>query len=1423
MFEWLISKGTDKLYENGINSFTEIMLKKKYEDSVKGFLERFNETELDTNAFGKILNKSEYVEEIIEFGLKNNVILTREEFIKSISEKAFQELREYYLGKGRTKIPSLELVSEYYKELIELLNKLKFEKLDLQTQMLYTLLRQDIIDTSSSSEMTKSNNLDKRIKFQQDNTTLNFFGLENLEQFFERAMNTLGKRYIGGANVVTRASSLFEALTFSKQLNEKISEKFNKLLFDLNLLEASLSRLTIDKEYRVNIKDIRSLILKLKDFIGNFNISIRQSYSKENLYTLIDITNEVIKYLDELKYSLEDFNIYISGIEGSVSTIIDIIEKSRFSVQTLQRFINSNHLRLIGKPYLLITGEAGIGKSHLLADEAKELLSTGHIVFLFLGQTFINKSNPLEQMMKIINYPNSYYDFFREINENAKNQGKMAYIFIDALNEGSGKYFWKNYILELVGQVKKYENIALVVSNRINYNMTVFPIEFDFNDTLFKYVHQGFNFLSLKQLEPFFNFYNIDVSIIPLLTPECRNPLFLRFYCEVNNGKKRSDIVWNLSGVIDRYEEIVNQRLSSDDRFKYSGEINLVQRALFRLTQKMYLEDISNIEYINGDRVIQNEVVDIVIKPREYTNALIEENLLGVTESNNNLYLRYSYERFHDIYLAKWIIRYIDYKEWSSLDIFKEENIGVIEAISLILAEEKNLEIVDIEINKIYRPVILLAFIRSLSWRNANKFSVRTLKIITNIIENSEVSSEMLDVLIDLSMHPSHPLNSKFLYDYLKKKNLSELDSIWTIYINQTDKVLEIIESIELKLHNNNEILLYEDVIIYLIPWFLSSTNNILRNKTTILLAQILKQNPQWILPILKKYSFVNDPYILERVYAACYGAVIRTENNDEIRDICDYIYFNIFESKNVFPNILFRDFARGILLAGIYKEKWICNDLKIISPPYKSDWYDKVPSTEEIIELENYYEENFGDKGYSVSSIISSMSTEYGRGIGGYGDFGRYVFQRAVTAWENQFENPQVLSNIAIMRVLELGYNIDTHGVYDRFGGRYYDRHTNIHERIGKKYQWIALYELLAKLVDNFPIYKEEKIYTEEYEKYLKNVENDLEYFIRKIEVDWNEEDDFDNEISEESEDNYLEFNDKYVKKTEKISVPYNGPWESYLRNIDPTLFLKEKVIKKDYIYQPKLPAELDGRWCRTEKELDELEELFNLKYDNQEFVSLAHLYVNLTKDKENENYNARKEFTVKTKACLIKKEDVDQYKQEKRRRAGGNGIQWPSSYNIYAFEHFWHPSYETYEAEVQSYADDDGLKHIDSVHDFIWESNLYFEDGNNSTVSYLMPCKELVSYFNLKQSSEGIWVDKNQNLIAIDLSLLGYESCLLFSKEKLFEFLESNQMQIIWDVYIEKVAEFYIREWWLYYEYVNGKLEYQILDQFEGKTNRN
>ncbi|UOB66008.1 ATP-binding protein, partial [Bacillus thuringiensis] len=80
--------------------------------------------------------------------------------------------------------------------------------------------------------------------------------------------------------------------------------------------------------------------------------------------------------------------------------------------------------QLINNPYLLIYGDAGIGKSHLLADNAKRLQEVGHSVFLFLGQHLNTHDHPYKQLFDLIDYKGSKESFFKEFNDRAQKKNK---------------------------------------------------------------------------------------------------------------------------------------------------------------------------------------------------------------------------------------------------------------------------------------------------------------------------------------------------------------------------------------------------------------------------------------------------------------------------------------------------------------------------------------------------------------------------------------------------------------------------------------------------------------------------------------------------------------------------------------------------------------------------------------------------------------------------------------------------------------------------------------------------------------------------------------------------------------------------------------------------------------------------------------
>ncbi|UKI27168.1 MAG: hypothetical protein L6V91_00305 [Bacilli bacterium] len=80
-----------------------------------------------------------------------------------------------------------------------------------------------------------------------------------------------------------------------------------------------------------------------------------------------------------------------------------------------------------------------------------------------------------------------------------------------------------------------------------------------------------------------------------------------------------------------------------------------------------------------------------------------------------------------------------------------------------------------------------------------------------------------------------------------------------------------------------------------ILSWFLVSPNREIRDLATKALVNIMTNNINTMLDVLKNFKTVNDMYIMERIYASCYGAILRSNNKDSFEKLSEYIYSEVF------------------------------------------------------------------------------------------------------------------------------------------------------------------------------------------------------------------------------------------------------------------------------------------------------------------------------------------------------------------------------------------------------------------------------------------------------------------------------------------------------------------------------------------------
>lgn len=1365
---------------------------------ISDFSREYDNTFVDSYRFQQVLNSEQVKNSIFTFVFSSKLApIPKRDFINQLTKLALDEINIYRQKQGISLIHKHDDVKNYFKDLIGYLEGIRDEEFSYKESSIISNLQNSIVENNNDLKLA----IKQYLTDFNENKKLESISEKKIHENLERNIKNLNERYKPLANVDLEINNYFHAATYEEKFIGTLKDK----LVELNTLLVKTM-----KEDRQLKKIFHELTLSM-DYFKEILVNNNKMYLKKNeidqFLTAIENTkNSYQNYLTELKVEKRSQQSY---------TLTEYLKSSITMIESLQRFFQSEIGELLQNPYLIIHGEGGIGKSHLLATNAEFLAENGHEVLLFLGQHFNTSEHPFEQIFSELEFLGTRESFLNELNTRAENRQKKTILIIDALNEGNGKNFWKDYLIDFLNLIKNYPSIAVVLSVRSNFIKSILPDDIEKSFPISRIHHPGFANSSLEDLKPLFDFYKIDPLLFPTLNSEAQNPLFLHIYCKVYKEKKFEYNGWNVLQLLNEYTNQINLKISTDKKFEYPAEINLVHKILIKLAEELYREKKNSMEIENFYDIVKNVSKVYVNNYQGIINSLYEENIIVISKQYNQKEIVYfTYERFSDLYIALFLNEQEEYNKGMIKEFLEQKDhhfyAGIIEAISIVLPEQKGIELLD------YIDYITVehveAFISGLSWRS-NNISERTTFWIGKCLNSDDkfLISAIYNEILKQSFLEESPINGEYLFKHLNSLTMSKRDAIWTTYINHSEIPLQLIKLIDIdslyfeKLNSKNYRLLVSTW-----GWFLSSTNIYLRDITTKSLTKLFLLEPNLISYIFEMYKNVNDPYILERILASIYGAILKLKKGYD-DELANTIFNHFFSRQNVYPNILIRDYIRGILSIFINEDK-IKIDKALISPPYQSIWYIEKYSLTEINLVQEKIKSRSRKPYTGFDKIVNSMTTEYGRGVSRYGDFGRYTFGSSLSDWKNLF-NDQDLSNIAVMNILRYGYKEKLHGTYD-LSIQEHNRHQNSIERIGKKYQWISLFEMLAKVTDNFPITKEVILYSEEYEiqkmelnkklnKLIKNRSyfKDLDYTNNSV----NDEED----TSENSEGkNYLTEAESIIGVQTEVIKHYDGPWMFYLRNIDPSKIdnIKRKEFNFSESYLPEHPNE---EWVYDKSEIENIVKFIEYDYESNEYVSLGQM---LSQEiKNDKGYEFNDSFFVKSKALLVSKEKMKQYINNKTTEKNNLSVDWPNKIQGFLFEHYDSPFF--YEK-----ANFEEIIEIDiatnAIWEYSWERNVDLslnDEGSN----YLLPYYRIVEELKLHQDSEGVWKDNSGSIVAMDTASLGFENNLLIDKEKIFTLLNENSLEITWDFYVEKKSNGILKRYWIMAWCEENKLEYTILDE--------
>ena len=1124
-----------------------------------------------------------------------------------------------------------------------------------------------------------------------------------------------------------------------KSLGKRYSNVIN---FPYDDIEFALASFRKDDAIRPLIQD------DLREFVKTVNRAVERNKveSFKEVLTKKDSVLAAIKNLNEsadsylhLQDVLGDFHVALTDYYYSDARdeyyIRDIREKS----SQLLSLVSNKWIAYKKSKVLFITGEAGCGKSHLIGEIITKRQQASYPSILLLGQHFMASSDPLTQICVSLDIHCRKEILLSQLNDYGKRVDNLVVIFIDAINEGAGLDYWQRFLEELIASVENYEFLKLVVSFRTSQMKNWFyDLAHDADNTV--YIHEGFRGREREAAQYMFGAFGLDQPLWPMYGSEFTNPLFLLKYCrnhEKSGGPLLLEDFWI---TIKDFCDDVNHDFSR--KFGYNDAQKLVLEAMQTIASMMVTG--SNRWSLEYQDVIK-ELTDVAKYTKNsegFIDLLIDEGLLRTEHYKGKTYVSYGFERIGDYFIADCLLNN------GSNDQFFDYKMGDLsEALAIIAPYKHNKEIFEI-VDDNRRDDALDAFLRSVAWRDS--FLEKGHKVVSAIKTNTDYDV-LWDLILSRPFRADDCANGSTLYGLLWNKTLAKRDEVWTVAISQRygvgqhlfdlvswaqDASIETIEKIP------------EDIIrrcMETIVWSFSATWRQLRDTATHALVVLLRSHNSLIIPLLKKYYLVNDPYIQERLWASVYGAIMHLRDQETVCRVGEWTYQYVFVQKNVPEHVLIRDYTKNIVEYALMFGLEPNIDKSLIHVPFSSTPLPEFPTTKEINRLYKIDWDNVEDGSTkecrAQNYILSSMATEYYSDMSRrYGDFGRYVFQSYLQGFG---ENVELLSNWAVSLIFEeYGYDPKVFANFDTQNSSY-DRSNNSVERIGKKYQWLTLYRIMALLMDKY------------------------------LEKNW----------------------------TNDLSEPIMSA-----RTIDPSLNLAAVRPIRPPVYE--IPKHImskpfdDMKWLRDWKNMPEIVNYVVCRdKEGVEWINLFS-YNNIVQSPTDvfDLDSMKRDLWVFIQGYIAKIQDKNTICKNLY-KIGISGRSFHENrdvYGVFAREYYWADAYKLHLAEEYFHKVEFSVGNKNFPDVIIEPTYLQYlqESCNDATSenghSMLLPNECLVKGLGLNFSEkQGAWVNENNELVAFDNSVYTEgHSALLVRKDFLLDYLNREGKFLFWPILCERMV---------------------------------
>ena len=917
-----------------------------------------------------------------------------------------------------------------------------------------------------------------------------FFGKHNLtNQWFERhlsqAQATAGPRYTPELNVSTDMGIWFAAFGRTSAWLDALSTRLRSLQVKLSHLRLS----NTDRGKRAQKAAGGSLDDAWPDGLA-LRVATHVTTIKEVVATLQRAEDLSSQEYSELKVSLRSaasdlrdagkelaldinsrhgegaadspgFRQYMAEWMAALPAAnLDSMRDVVAVLDDLVDWLDSPAFALAFETSFVLTGEAGTGKTHGVCDIAHQRHAAGHRTCLLFGHQFMDEPDPWTRIAETLDMTGLGRDQLLDAMDSAgEASGAPLFMCIDAINETKPLGYWCSHLMPMLQVVSCRRFLRICIVCRTPYARVCLPEQ----NKLLQVEHQGFSGQEREACRAYCKHYGLQPPTLPILQPELRNPLYLRLICETAQQLRLQRLPLDWSGSVKAIEKFLQQKgaaFAADHQVPVHA--NFMQSTLTALVDYLVDHAVVDVAWSTAIDAVLERITGVDREQAaRYLGWLVGEGLL-IDDAPRESYagaegmLRPAFERLGDFLVAKAVLgdssdAPLALTRWLGTVEDIERHSGILGVLSALLAEHRGAELSDMTDDPERSGALLKLTIDCLPSRSGAAFTDRLKALVYRALSLADLSFRTMDALVSIAWRPS-PLDAQWLDDLLRSQPLAERDAFWCGFLHESfSKGRSVAELIDAAREIGPEELDRSIVERWarLLLWLTAAADRRVKDGATRAAVAVLAGQPTTLPTLIATMLSIDDDAVRERLLLVAYGVLLQTRRLDTLRDVASMLHRNYTDAPSAFSNALVRDHIRAICELAAHLDVLPASiDPQFASEAVGGGWPLALPSED--------------TKAWSKSIRLWP------------GNFGSDFFNYSMSCMK-QWQGGMCRENMAkwILQTVaqDFGFfgsaceSYDRRMLHDHGGGRGKPVWA---ERIGKKYLWIAMYQLASRLHDN-------------------------------------------------------------------------------------------------------------------------------------------------------------------------------------------------------------------------------------------------------------------------------------------------------------------------------------------------------------------